>query len=66
MANLWNDIEVDPDMVCWAKAARSYDLRTDSQSQIDPSDTDYASSGYDTSSTSLSSTVNDYIFENGM
>jgi hypothetical protein len=33
---------------------------------MDPNDTDYASSGYDTGSTSLSSTVNEYIFENGI
>jgi hypothetical protein len=33
---------------------------------MDPSDTDYASSGYDTGSTSLSSTVNEYVFENGI
>jgi hypothetical protein len=33
--------------------------------QVDPNDTDYLSSGYDTGSTSLSSTVNEYIFENG-
>jgi hypothetical protein len=32
---------------------------------MDPADTDYATSGYDTGSTSLSSTVNEYIFENG-
>jgi hypothetical protein len=32
---------------------------------MDPNDTDYASSGYDTGSTSLSSTVNEYVFENG-
>jgi hypothetical protein len=30
-----------------------------------PDDTDYASSGYDTGSTSLSATVNQYVFENG-
>jgi hypothetical protein len=34
--------------------------------QINPTDTDYASSGYDTGSTSLSSTVNEYVFENGI
>jgi hypothetical protein len=32
---------------------------------MDPNDTDYASSGYETGSTSLSSTVNEYVFENG-
>jgi hypothetical protein len=42
------------------------DALTDtSYSQLDPNDTDYASSGYDTGSTSLSSTVNEYVFENG-
>jgi hypothetical protein len=33
---------------------------------VNPADTDYATSGYDTGSTSLSSTVNEYIFENGI
>jgi hypothetical protein len=33
---------------------------------LDPNDTDYATSGYATDSTSLSSTVNEYIFENGI
>jgi hypothetical protein len=33
---------------------------------MDPNDTHYATSGYDTSSISLSSTVNEYIFENGI
>jgi hypothetical protein len=32
---------------------------------MDPNDTDYATSGYETGSTSLSSTVNEYVFENG-
>jgi hypothetical protein len=34
--------------------------------QMNPADTDYATSGYDTGCTSLSSTVNEYIFENGI
>jgi hypothetical protein len=33
--------------------------------QMDPSDTDYESSGYSTDTTSLSSTVHQYVFENG-
>jgi hypothetical protein len=33
---------------------------------MDPYDTDYASSGYETDSTSLASAVNDYVFENGI
>jgi hypothetical protein len=33
--------------------------------QLDSADSDYASSGYDTSSTSLSSSVFEYVFENG-
>jgi hypothetical protein len=33
---------------------------------MDPNDTDYATSGYDTNTTSLSSTVNEYVFENGI
>jgi hypothetical protein len=32
---------------------------------MDPNDTDYATSGYATESTSLSSTVHEYVFENG-
>jgi hypothetical protein len=37
----------------------------DARGQMDPKDTDYATSGYETGSTSLSSTANDYVFENG-
>jgi hypothetical protein len=33
---------------------------------VDPADTDYASSGYDTGSTSLSSRIHEYVFENGI
>jgi hypothetical protein len=32
---------------------------------MDPYDTDYSSSGYETDSTSLASAVNEYVFENG-
>jgi hypothetical protein len=37
-----------------------------SRAQIDPTDSDYASSGWDIGTPSLASTVNEYVFENGI
>jgi hypothetical protein len=59
-------IEVDPSLlVRWRnfKVDPLKPLLT--PAQLDPNDSDYASSGYDTATTSLSSTINEYVFENG-
>jgi hypothetical protein len=62
-----NNIEVDPAMVCLQLCELlTHTTLLKTPPQMNPADTDYATSGYDTGSTSLSSTVNEYIFENGI
>jgi hypothetical protein len=54
-------------MVCWQLCELlTHTTLLKTPPQVNPADTDYATSGYDTGSTSLSSTVNEYIFENGI
>jgi hypothetical protein len=69
MASTTNNIEVDPELVF----LHNFKLTTldkyvakASSLQQDSTDTEYATSGYETGSTSLSSTVNQYVFENGI
>jgi hypothetical protein len=67
MADTQTNIEVDPAMVYLQLCELlTHTTLLKTPPQMNPADTDYATSGYDTGSTSLSSTVNEYIFENGI
>jgi hypothetical protein len=60
-----NDIEVDPAMVIWEIRKLSMLDMSLMWPQLDGDQTDYESAGYSTDTTSLSSTVQEYVFENG-
>jgi hypothetical protein len=62
-----DNIEVDPEMVyCRFCELLTHTTLLKTATQVNPADTDDATSGYDTGSTSISSTVNEYVFENGI